>query len=317
MYQHIPALHYLPGDRYRPLHEVQTVVAVPYVQIAPGQDVHLEGLIFDRDRNMYCANIYDRKIFKIDTKTKEVRLFYDFPDHPRFCPTAVKIHKDGRLFFAGVDLKSDPLGEYGGIFVINPDGSDPHQIIDHCNIDDLVFDSEGGFYYANYIGNPQNRTGTIEYVSPDMKTTTTVVKNLASPNGLALSPDGGILWVTETAAGMLNRIDLKNPNHNTTPYKFEGFYGPDSCSVDADGNLYVAMSRQGRIMVFNPQGFLIGQVITPGSEEGISLGTTHPMVHPDTNMLYFTAHDVHFHAGANIFCAGSYAKGFSGAYQFL
>lgn len=317
MNQHIPALHYLPGDKYRPLHPVQTVTAVKYVQIAPGQDVHLEGLIFDRDRNMFCVNIYDRKIYRIDAKTKEVTIFYDFPDHPRFCPAAIKIHKDGRLFIAGVDLKSKPLGEYGGIFVMNPDGSDPHQIIDHWNIDDLVFDNEGGFYFTNYIGNPQNPCGTIEYVSPDLKTITTVVPNLASPNGLALSPDGTILWITETARGILHRIDLVNPNHNTTPYKFEGFYGPDSCCVDEDGNLYVAMARQGRIMVFNPNGFLIGQVITPGSEEGISLGSTHPMVHPDTKMLYFTAHDVNFDAGANIFCAGSYAKGHSKAYQFL
>ena len=116
-------------------------------------------LYTSRDRNMFCVNIYDRKIYKIDTKTREVTIFYDFPDHPRFCPVAVKPHKDGRLFIAGVDLKSKPLGEYGGIFVINPDGSDPHQIIDHWNIDDLVFDNEGGLYFTNFIGNHQNPCG--------------------------------------------------------------------------------------------------------------------------------------------------------------
>ena len=314
MKQKIPSLQYLPGDKWRPLHEAQTITAVPFVQIQPGRDAHLEGLNFDRNRDMYCANIYDSQIYKVDMKTKEVSLYLDIPDK-RFNPTAVKFHKDGRMFLAGTDMKSNPKGEHGGIMIVNPDKS-MEKLIDHWNIDDLVFDQDGGFYFTNFIGNPENPEGTIEYVSPDFKTITTVVKNLASPNGLALSPDGEILWITETAAGMLHRVNLHNPMQHTTPYKFEGFYGPDSCSVDADGNLYVAMSRQGRIMVFNPAGFFIGQVITPGSEEGRSMGTTHAMVHPDTNQLYFTAHDIHFDTGANIFVAGTYTKGFDGAYQY-
>lgn len=312
----IPSLHYLPGDRYVPHHELQTVTAVPFVQIDPSKDVHLEGLIFDRERNAYCVNLYDSIIYKIDMKTRKVSIFYEFEDKS-FTPAAVKIHKDGRLFVCGVDLKSKPMGEHGGIVIIDPDGTNAQHVIDHFNIDDMVFDDKGGFYFTNYIGNPQNPCGTIEYVSPDLKSITTVVGGLASPNGVALSPDGKILWVTETAAGMLHRINLENQNHNTTPYKFEGFYGPDSCSVDEDGNLYVAMSRQGRILVFNTFGCLIGQVLTPGCEEGKSLGTTHAMVHPDEKMLYFTAHDVTFENGANIFRVGAFAKGHKGAYQYL
>lgn len=315
MIQMIPSLHYLPGDRYCPHHELQTVTAVPFLQIDPSKDTHLEGLIFDRNRDMYCVNLYNSIIYKIDMKIKKTFKFYEFEDKS-FTPAAVKIHKDGRLFICGVDLKSKPMGKNGGIVILNPDGTNAQHVIDHFNIDDMVFDDNGGFYFTNYIGNPQNPVGTIEYVSPDLSTITTIVTGLASPNGLALSPDGKILWITETSAGYLHRIDLGNQNHNTTPYKFEGFYGPDSCSVDEDGNLYVAMARQGRILVFNPNGFLIGQVLTPGCEEGKLMGTTHVTVHPDEKMLYFTAHDVTFDSGANILCAGAFAKGHSKAYQF-
>lgn len=311
MIQVLPSLHYMPGDRWFPDHSPQTVTAVPFLQIDPSKSVHLEGLAFDQNGDLLCCNIYDSILYWADMKTKKVSAFYEFEDKS-FSPTAIKVHKDGRIFVAGTDMKSKPLGMGGGIVSMNPDGTDVRKIVTGWNADDLVFDQEGGFYFANYIGNPQHRTGTIEYVSPDFKTITNVVSGLASPNGLALSPDGAILWVTETAAGMLNRIVLASQHHNTTPYKFEGFYGPDSCNVDEDGNLYVAMSRQGRIMVFNPNGMLIGKVYTPGRDEGRSLGTTHPMVHPDEKVLYFTAHDINFDTGANIFRCGAFAKGFRG-----
>jgi len=311
----VPSLHYLPGDRYCPHHELQTVTAVLFVQIDPTQHVHLEGLAFDRKGDMYCTNIYDGILFKIDMKTKQVSEFYNF-EEKGFSPVAIKFHKDGRIFVCGTDMQSEPLGVHGGIYILDADGSNPEKIIDHWNVDDMVFDSNGGFYFTSYLGNPQTREGSVQYVSPDYSTLTPVVEGLAAPNGIALSSDGTILWVTETAAGYLHRINLERPFHNTTPYKFEGFYGPDSCEIDADDNLYVAMARQGRVLIFNPYGFLIGQVITPGCEDGKLLGTTHATVRPGEKMLYFTAHDVTHDCGANILCVGSYSEGNKTGFQF-
>lgn len=34
--------------------------------------------------------------------------------------------------------------------------------------------------------------------------------------------------------------------------------------IDADGNLYVAMHRQGRFMVFDPVGMPVGQILISG-----------------------------------------------------
>lgn len=311
----VERLSYMPGDRYVPHHELQTITASMYVHVDDRNIVHQEGLIFDRSRNMYFTNIYESKIMKIDTKTKEVSVFYEFEDK-RFKPAAVKIHKDGRLFICGVDPKSDPIGEHGGIYAIDPDGNNLTPIITGYNVDDMVFDAEGGIYFTNYVGTQINPCGSVEYVTPDFKEQSTFISKLASPNGICLSTDGNIMWVTETSAGILHRIQLHDLWHSNIAYRFEGFYGPDSCSVDEDDNVYVAMARQGRILVFNPSGFLIGQVLTPGCEDGVLLGTTHPMVHPDKAELYFTVHDVNGNCGANIFYCGSFAKGNNKAYQF-
>jgi hypothetical protein len=136
------------------------------------------------------------------------------------------------------------MGAQGGIYILDPDGKNPRRIIEHFNVDDMVFDADGGFYFTNYMGNPQNAEGSVQYVTPDMKSVTPVIENLAAPNGIALSTNGKILWITETNRGFLHRVDLTNSFHNTVPYKFEGFLGPDSCSVDEDDNLYVAMAME-------------------------------------------------------------------------
>jgi sugar lactone lactonase YvrE len=44
--------------------------------------------------------------------------------------------------------------------------------------------------------------------------------------------------------------------------------------ADADGNLYVAMYGQGRVMVFNKNGLPIGQVLLPGRRDGHNLRST-------------------------------------------
>ena len=84
---------------------------------------------------------------------------------------------------------------------------------------------------------------------------TPVLLNLAVANGIALSTDERTLWVTETNANRLHRVDLLEdgvtiaPFGASIPYYFTGHEGPDSCCIDADDNLYVAMYGQGRVLV--------------------------------------------------------------------
>jgi lactonase len=41
--------------------------------------------------------------------------------------------------------------------------------------------------------------------------------------------------------------------------------------ADSDGNLYVAMYGQGRVLVFNKNGIPMGQVLLPGRDENCPL----------------------------------------------
>ena len=77
------------------------------------------------------------------------------------------------------------------------------------------------------------------------------------------------------------------------------------------------MARQGRIIVLNPSGFLIGEVITPCCEDGYNLGTTHPQVDPDEAVLYFTVHNLKGEFTGDIMCCGAFAKGNPNQYHLI
>lgn len=88
------------------------------------------------------------------------------------------------------------------------------------------------------------------------------------------------------------------------------FTGPahDSMRADADGNLYVAIYGQGRVLAFNRNGIPIGQVLLPGREQGHHLQSTSMAIRPGTNDLYIVASDGSGGQGATIFHAKVFAE---------
>lgn len=268
---------------------LQTVYAEPWLKISD-KSLQLEGPAYDRNGNLYIVAVFTGKIFKI-TSDENVSVIFG-PD--KRAPAAIDIHKDGRLFICG-------LGDFvkGSIYAIDSDGKGLVDILpasDGYLPDDMIFDSEGGFYFTDFNGYSTNPTGAVYYVSPDFKTVTKVLPNLSIGNGISLSPDGKTLWATELGASRLHRVNLKNavtiaPFGATIPYRFTGSSGPDSMTVDMDGNMYVAMYPQGRILVFNKDGHPIGQILIPGREKGELLYTTSMCFKPDANELVITTND--------------------------
>lgn len=305
-------LHYRTGDRYggagqKIYDNLQTIFAEKFLKVYD-EPLTLEGICFDREGNMYFTSTMGNSVFRYDmTREQLTTVFYQ----KNVRPAAVKIHKDGRLFAACLTNEA-----IGGVIAMEPDGSNPEYIIKGYSIDDMVFDADGGFYFTDFIGDVRNPCGGVYYVSPDFQKVTLFCGNLCQPNGIALSRDGSVLWVTETQAGRLHRFNLKTGRANVV-YYFSGMAGPDSCEIDADDNLYVAMPEQGSVLIFNFCGNLIGRVLAPGYSEGHHLFVTHPMVRPGTKELYITCKDTAANSeGSWIFRSGSFAVGNPNAYQF-
>ncbi|SFA96735.1 SMP-30/Gluconolaconase/LRE-like region-containing protein [Azotobacter beijerinckii] len=139
-----------------------------------------------------------------------------------------------------------------------------------------------------------------------------MLPRLAMANGVALGPDERALWATEFGRNLLHRIELADtttiaPIGSAIAYHFTG-PAPGSMRADADGNLYMAIYGQGRVLAFNRNGISIDQVLLPGREQGHHLQSTSMAIRPGTNDLYIVASDGSGGQGATIFHAKVFAE---------
>ena len=285
---------------------LQSVVAEPWFKVSDKRTV-LEGPAFDRDGNLLFCDVTGGRVLRL-TPDKYLSVVLS---EKQVSPGGIAIHKDGRIFVAALNL----VEKTGAIIAVKPDGTDRQTIVRleaGYMPNDLVFDANGGFYFTDFRGTSTDPRGGVYYVSPDLKTITPVLPHLAMANGVALGPGGKVLWATESGRNLLHRNELLNattiaPVGSTIPYHFIGPL-PDSMRVDSDGNVYVAIYGQGRVLAFNRNGIPIGQVLLPGRDEGHNLESTNMAIKPGTNDLYIVTTDAEGGDGATIFHAKTFAK---------
>ncbi|QND24226.1 SMP-30/gluconolactonase/LRE family protein (plasmid) [Rhizobium leguminosarum bv. viciae] len=116
--------------------------------------------------------------------------------------------------------------------------------------------------------------------------------------------------MTELAGGQLHKVSLSDPTTiapfgSSVVYSFLGG-GPDSLRIDADGNIYLAIYGQGRIMGSIPTGFPIGQYLLPGRDQGHNLRSTSMLIRPGTDELLILMTGTK--EGSTIFAARALAR---------
>jgi gluconolactonase len=134
---------------------------------------------------------------------------------------------------------------------------------------DICADSHGGFYVTDG-GTVQSRTrsmtgllyGTLD---GDLRE---IVYPREMPNGVALSPDGSLLYVAETRTRRIWEFELDGPgvvrrSRGLATVPSGGplnVGGADGLCVDAAGRILVATLGTGGITVFSPMGELLGTI---------------------------------------------------------
>ena len=141
---------------------------------------------------------------------------------------------------------------------------------------DLVFDTAGGFYFTD-LGKVRARDrdqGGVYYARADGSLITEVAYPVLTPNGIGLSPDGGVLYVAETetarlwafdltAPGVARKLGFPSPHGGRLVCGLGGFQRFDSLAVDEAGNICVATLMTGAISIISPNGGLLRQVAMP------------------------------------------------------
>ena len=106
------------------------------------------------------------------------------------------------------------------------------------------------------------------------------------PNGLAFSPDEGILYIDDTTRRQVRAFDVARDGSLSNGRLFaemrsdtEG--GPDGMKLDVEGNLYC--TGPGGLWVYQPDGTMIGVVVGPQRPANLAFGGA------DLRSLYLTA----------------------------
>ena len=109
-----------------------------------------------------------------------------------------------------------------------------------------------------------------------------IAKPKGRPNGIALSPNGRILYVTNSDEHNVRAYDLDhNGAASNERVLVSGIDGvPDGIRVDEKGNLYLAADK---IEVYTPEGKHLGSIDTPETPSNCAFGDA------DFEGLYITA----------------------------
>ncbi len=212
-------------------------------------DCFLEGPSFDRAGNLYCTDIPYGRIFKI-TPDGQLDVFFEYDGEPN----GLKVHKDGRLFIAD---------HHRGILALDPVTRKIEPVIERAHTEgfrgcnDLFFSRKGDLYFTDQgqtgLHDPNGRVFCLEATGR----LRCLIRNVPSPNGLALNLDESILYLNVTRANAVWRLPFL-PNGDVTKVgvflQLSGGGGPDGLAIDTEGNLAVAHAGLGAVWLFSRTG---------------------------------------------------------------
>ena len=159
---------------------------------------------------------------------------------------------------------------------------------------DLVFKKNGSLYFTDPPSGLRGRNDDPKkelpfngvYLLKD-GTLQLLAKDLANPNGIALSPDERILYVNSSADRKIYRFDVRADDtvangRLLVDMSTETQPGvPDGMKVDERGNLY--STGAGGIWVISPEGTHLGTLVFPEQPANLAFGDA------DGRTLYVTA----------------------------
>jgi gluconolactonase len=242
----------------------------------------LEGPSFDRAGNLYVVDIPWGRIFRISPQG-EFSLVAEYDGEPN----GLKVHRDGRIFIA--DYRN-------GIMLLDPASGKVSPLLERNvlerfkGVNDLVFADNGDLYFTDQgLTGLHDPTGCLYRLRADGQLDC-LVKNIPSPNGLAMGPDDASVYVNATRDNAVWRVPLTQDGRAFKVGAFirmSGGTGPDGLAVDAEGNLAVAHVGLGTVWLFSQLGEPLARIRSCAG----ALTTNVAYGGPDGRSLFITESD--------------------------
>ena len=244
-----------------------------------------EGPAFDGDGNLYIADSQRNAIPVVNPDGKG-SIFVETEGGPNGCA----FHRHGDLYVA------EPAGKR--VIRVSPTGQ-MHVVVDEFEgqpflaPNDITFDLQGRAYFSDPgDSNVAHPYGRVFRIDPD-GSLTLLVQQMAYPNGLAITPDGQHLVVSETFSELLHKFVLDEGGNVVGRDEFAyvgtgraGEVGPDGMAFDDAGYLYVAIFGGGVVSVVEPGGDVVEKLSVGGLRPtNVAFGG------PERRTLYVTETD--------------------------
>ena len=209
-------------------------------------DSFLEGPVFDPAGNLYVADIPWGRIFRIDAQGAWTLVAeYDGePNGMKLLDENTLLITDYKNGLMRLDVATGRVSGY-----LQRRNSERFK-----GVNDLVFDAKGCLYFTDQgQSGLHDPSGRLYRLHPDGQLDL-LLSNVPSPNGVALSPDGRVLYLAVTRGNCVWRVPLLPDGSVAKVSQFFTSYGPsgpDGLAVDAQGRLLVANPGLGLVWLLN------------------------------------------------------------------
>jgi gluconolactonase len=211
----------------------------------PGKNIGPNGMTPDKDGSVLMAQMGARRIARVDSALRVTGVVDRYRGKRLNSPNDLVFAHDGALWFT-----DPPFGLFNGM------NKDPAKELPY----NAVWRYAGG-------------------------TLTPVITDLALPNGIAFSPDGATLYVSDYAVNTIYAYPVAaggtlGARRTVIAMPDGGEGGADGMKVDTRGNIWA--TGPGGIRIITPQGKVLGQIRLPEVAANLAFAG-------DGHTLYITA----------------------------
>jgi len=160
-----------------------------------------------------------------------------------------------------------------GFLVLRPDGSQ-HVLGQVASagtrMNDGACDPQGRFWAGTLADDHRAGGGTLYRLDRDGRVEP-VLEGLTISNGLGWSPDGGTMYLVDSGPRLVHAFDFDGERGTITQQRTliavpEDVGAPDGMTVDAAGDLWVAVYGGGQVRRYSPSGQLVDVVRIPAAQ---------------------------------------------------
>lgn len=227
-------------------------MAQPLETLAFGYGL-VEGPRVDDDDNLFFSDVHGGGVYR---RSPDGEITVAVPK--RRGVGGIALHADGGLVVSGRNIAH-----------VAPDGTTRVVFeVDAPGLNDLFADDQGRVYCGTiradpFSDSPDRSPGEAYRLDPD-GSSRQVYGGVSLTNGIGLSPDGRVLYHSDTGNHHVICHDVEGDELvNRRALAEHPSFMPDGLAVDEAGTIWVADYGSGRVRGFNPQGEEIASVSVP------------------------------------------------------